>query len=496
MPSVTTKLLAVAAAVAVAVGILMWWITPTPPTLGAAQTGDAALAAQVRELAAERGYRGLSVAVVDQGRVRFAGIGESGNASAPQVTEATAFEVGSIGKPLTGMLLEDLGISGDTTLADIYPQIRFDDPDTGAITLAELASHRSGLPRLPATPLLETLGSWLAAMRYSDPYAGMTRETILNSVAGVSTEPGPQEHSYSNFGFAVLGHALADSRNTGYDELLRSRILDPLGLNDTGFHREAAPPDAAVGGTARGPSAGRWTASGLAPAGSGLWSTSPDLARLLTALMSGQAPGQEATTPRYEAGPQRRIGYGWITERFGDREVVWHNGGTGGFRSFAAYDPQAGRGVVVLGNTDRDVDGIGLRLLGFPAGADTTEAPRTGTLAIAITLMLLAFALLSAASSARQALRPGPRSDRLQLAGSLATAVALLAIAHQHGDWLDLPPVLWTVVAGLVAGCATIALWHWRRLPTTAANQKVWLRWLSAAVSVGLAAAFVTLMAA
>jgi CubicO group peptidase (beta-lactamase class C family) len=476
----------------VIVGMLAWWMVPGPPRLGPGQTGDPALAGQVRQVAAERGYRWLSVATIEGGQVRFAGLGDSGNPSAPLVTPETAFEIGSVGKPLTGMLLADLNIPQDRTLAEIYPGIRFDDPDTAAITLGELASHRSGLPRLPPMSPPQAARSRLEAAGLNDPYTGLTRESILDSLAHAQTGPGPHGHSYSNFGYAVLGYAVAEASGTDFPSLLDARILTPLVMDHTTF---GAPPGAAVGGTANGPEASRWTASGMAPAGSGLWSTSPDLARLLSAAMAGKAPGQAATAPRFDAGAGRRVGYGWVTERFGDREVVWHNGGTGGFRSFVAYEPTTGRGVVVLGNTDRGVDGIGLRLMDLPTHPGTTAAPRTGKVAIVITMTLLGFAAISALSSAWQAVRPGPRSDRLQLLSGIAAAIALLATAYEHGDWLEISRALWNCVAGLVAACAVIAVWRGRQLPTIAGNQRVWLRWLSFAVSFGLAALLVTLMA-
>lgn len=358
---------------------LAWLGGPRAARLGTATTGDAALAASVRAAIGDpRGHRGLAVAVVENGTVRFAGLGDCGATGDTAVGPDTAFEIGSVTKALTGMLLADLVRDGtvraDEPLRALLPDVEFAEPDVADTTLAELASHRSGLPRVRITGVGQALGMNLRVLRGRDPYAGQDTRWLLSTVAGAKAAAGKPEISYSNYGMAVLGHALAERAGTPYPELVQRRILEPLGMNATGFHLDgAAPPEhRAYGTNAGGRTVDPWGASGYAPAGTGAWSTAADLARLVSAVLTQTAPGADAATPRFDETADRRVGYGWFTDRADGQEFTWHNGATSGFRSFVGFDRAAGRGVVVLGNTDRSVDQLGVRLLG--AADDRTQA--------------------------------------------------------------------------------------------------------------------------
>ncbi|MER5604492.1 serine hydrolase domain-containing protein [Micromonospora tulbaghiae] len=339
---------------------------PRPPRLGPQQTGDADLAATVRAAVDDpEGLRGLTVAVVEGDRVRVAGLGDRARGG-PAVEPGTPFEIGSLAKALTGMLLArqvatDV-VDPDDRLAAVLPGVT---GPAGEVTLAELASHRAGLPRLALDSAGAMVRTWWAASTAGNPYAGYDVDRIVAVAA--NTEPGGDRGtvSYSNFGAALLGQALAARAGVGYPELLRRDVLRPLEMNATLAATEAGhlPGGRAEGATAAGRAADPWLGAGYAPAGIGIWSTAEDLARLTAAMLAGTAPGADAATPRFDAGEDRRVGYGWFTSRYGDREIVWHNGGTSGFRAFLGFDRAADRGVVVLGNTTRDVDPIGLRLL-------------------------------------------------------------------------------------------------------------------------------------
>ncbi|MEU5562098.1 serine hydrolase domain-containing protein [Micromonospora musae] len=441
-------------------------IAPGAPTLGGRHTGDAELAAATRAALDDgRGYRGLAVALIEPHRVRTAGLGDR-TPGGPPVEPGTPFEIGSIGKALTGMLLAQRAAAGevrpDDPLAAALPQV------TGAtreVTLAELASHRSGLPRLATSPadLLTTVWTNFTA---GNPYARWDTERLIDAASG--KQPGDRrgEVHYSNFGVSLLGQALAAQAGTGYPELLDRELLRPLGMTHTVVATEPArlPADRATGAKLGGRTADPWSSSGYAPAGIGVWSTAEDLSRLLVGLLAGTAPGADAATARFTENDRDRIGYGWFTSRHGDREVIWHNGGTGGFRSYAAIERATGRGVVVLGNTEHDVDQLGLRLLGVPAdpGDDGPQVPLAGWVGAALAL---GFSLLGGASLLRTARR---MPDRLSLASTAGWALLYLGLGHRLGNWSLVPGWLWTLGVGLSAAGLLVAVRHWRALPTIA----------------------------
>jgi len=473
--------------------VLAALVGPQRPQLSGRVTGDGDLARAVRVAVGPdpAGYRGLSVALVEGDRVRFAGLGESGNPAHPAVRPATPFEIGSIGKVLTGMLLAELARDGVVTpelrLAEVLPATRFADPTVADVTLAELASHRAGMPRLEPGPVRDLLRRSLAALRAGNPYAGLDDGSVLAG-AGVVRSTGERgTPHYSNFGMALLGHVLAARAATAYPQLLRQRILDPIGMSATTFQVDGteAPTGHATGSTAAGRPAAPWTGSGYLPAGIGIWSTAEDLARLLRAVLDTSAPGAQAAEPRFDGGNGGRVGYGWFTSKLGGKELTWHDGGTGGFRSFVGVDRAARRAVVVLGNTTRDVHPIGHRLL----GADDTDDSAGGagpTSLLLTTLLLLAGGLLTWSLALRPVegrwWRPAP--DRLAVVAAGGTSVAVLAVAYLAGAWLDLPSLLWAAGVAFAATGLLLAGLRWAALPT-ARGPWPGLRYFSTVTSLG-----------
>ncbi|MFG1945709.1 serine hydrolase domain-containing protein [Nonomuraea sp. NPDC048826] len=451
-----------ALATALAAGALAMLIAPRPPTLGPESTGDPELARAVREAAGDGAFRGLAVARIDGGRVRLAGLGVTGGPDSAPVTADTPFEIGSITKTMTGMLLADLDVPVDAKVRDVLPDAGFEGRELGDVTLAELASHRAGLPRVPLTPKLLAL-SYLSNLTGLDPYAGTGREELLADAAATSPS-GRGEVSYSNIGMAVLGFALAHSQDMPYEELLRTRIMGPLGMSSTTVLRsdDPLPPGRAHGSKAGGLAMDPWRGDGYLPAGVGVWSTARDLATLVDAVRKGTAPGAAAAEPRFTETSKQRIGYGWYTTVFGDSTVTWHNGGTGGFRSFAGFDRGTGRVVVVLGNTDADIEPMALRLL----GADPTD--REGSLPflmLAITLVLI----FSPGAEAWFGHRPYEVTAGV---AKLMWGVFSLVLAWVVGIWAIIPPVAWALGAGLLLA----SVLRWRGVPFTPRGARSWVR--------------------
>jgi CubicO group peptidase (beta-lactamase class C family) len=342
------------------VGVLVALLVgPHPPALPDGTTGDPALAGRARAVLGT-GHGTVAVALVEDGKVTVAGFGADGS---------TPFEIGSVTKPLTGMLLADLARTGDVRLDQPVGELVPGTPLAGArATLRDLAQHRSGLPRLEGG-----LGSLarqaLANYTGSDPYDGSAADVL--AIAGRAGAPGGAEPAYSNLGASALGDALAAQQRTDYPTLLRDRIVRPLGL--TGTTVVSTPAELPAGRPAGADAdSGRtrepWVAAGWAPAGIGVWSTADDLGRLATALLAGTAPGAASMDPTRDNGDGERIGLFWVTSEERGRQVTWHNGATGGFRSYLGLDREAGRAVVVLSASSLGVEDAALDLLlGEPA---------------------------------------------------------------------------------------------------------------------------------
>ncbi len=315
--------------------------------------GDADLAAATRELIGS-GHPTVAVATVTPDGTSIAGRGANPEGD---------FEIGSISKGVTGLLYCDARDRGevteDTTLGEL---LRLDAAaPVAGLTLGSLAIHRSGLPRLPraAAPLRRTVRLWREG---TNPY-GETLEELLDQVRGL--QPGRPKPRYSNLGYQLLGHAVAHASGTTYAELVRTRLAEPLGLS--GCYVPARPedlrPDAVVGRSRRGRPRDPWTGEALGPAG-GIRATVTDMATLVSRLLDGSAPGISALDPVADfAGSKVRIGAAWVVIEPGGRTITWHNGGTGGFRSYLGLDRAAGAGVIALSATTESVDQVGFQLL-------------------------------------------------------------------------------------------------------------------------------------
>lgn len=298
---------------------------------------------------------GVAAAYVDQNGVVFAQAGRFAAADVRGLTPDTQFEIGSVTKTFTAVLLADAVRASRLVLEDPIgaPFVR------SGVTYLQLATHTSGLPRLPTD---------MAPSDPVNPYADEDLTDLIGSFAKVAAGAKSKPSSYSNFGFAVLGHAVAGAWGRDYVDLLAERVLRPLQLQDTRLSwrdadrsRLAPPHDAAGVGK-------NWDLNAFAPAGS-LVSTTRDLARYVQAnlgLVESPLAAALADThvARTAAGaPTRQIGLAWMIERRGETTRIWHTGGTGGYRSYVGFDPVAKTGVVVLTNHARGVEALAESLL-------------------------------------------------------------------------------------------------------------------------------------
>jgi CubicO group peptidase (beta-lactamase class C family) len=297
------------------------------------------------------------------------------------------FEIGSVTKTLTGMLLAaeiDSGrVTAGTTVGELWPaegraterEIPTVPNPLADVTLEQLATHTSGLPRLNLSPvrLVRTI------LRQDDPYAGLTSADVYRDAANASLgEPG--EFQYSNLGYALLGALLVEgpSRSSSYTEAyldrVHSGVLAPLGLpRFSGTSASDALPSAY---TVNGRRTASWTFDGYIAAG-GVIAPAADVLRYVRSVHDLPSELATAAVPHAEAGDDRHIGYGWLIEELESGEtMIWHNGGTGGFRTFVAALPRRGMTVGVFSNSAVSVDQLGRAIV---LGRDRAETPDTTT---------------------------------------------------------------------------------------------------------------------
>lgn len=306
---------------------------------------------------------GLAIAIVTPTGTRQIFAGHIDGKASPVPNAGTAFEIGSITKTFTTALLVALEHAGSVTLDmrldDLLPaDAKPGQLQSGPITLEQLATHHSGLPRLlPGWPSLA--GSYLSPRQ---PYR-WTTQTALHRWLRHRRIRHQGRYHYSNLGYGILGHALARKIGLDYAAALQQWVLDPLGLAHTGVPMDninhVAQPHTALG--RRTPA---WCFNALPGCGA-IHSNLADMTRWLQANMQEQPPlDTRLHEPRADAGaPQRRIALGWHVDGDGERRVIWHNGGTGGSRSLIAFTPARGTGIVVLGNSAVSVDRLGMNLL-------------------------------------------------------------------------------------------------------------------------------------
>lgn len=242
------------------------------------------------------------------------------------------------------------------------------------ITLEDLATHTSGLPRLPSN---------LHPKDPANPYADYSVEQLYEFLSGyqITRDIGSQ-YEYSNLGGGLLGHVLARRAGMDYEKLVRSRICEPLGMRSTGITlSDEMKIRFAVGHDTTMQRVEHWDLPMLAGAGA-LRSTANDMLTFVGANLGyvksplASAMAAMLAVHRPTGTPGLEIGLGWHILTRDGHEIVWHNGGTGGFRSFIGFERKTGTGVVVLSNAETlaGVDDIGQHLLN--ANAPLYQPPK------------------------------------------------------------------------------------------------------------------------
>jgi CubicO group peptidase (beta-lactamase class C family) len=283
---------------------------------------------------------GLVVGIVDASGPRVIFAGTTGGPNARPVDGNTLFRIGSITKVFTAILLQDMVDRGEMNLDDPVQQylpasVRLPTRNGKAITLFDLATHTSGLPR-------DWSGLGPSPWTIEGRYEALSRYRLPR-------EPGG-EYEYSNMGVALLAHVIALKMGTDYESLIKQRICEPLGMSSTGI---TIVPSRA-GNVATGHAfPGRPVADpgpSLFPGAGEIRTTANDLLKFLAANLELVPSSITPLLQRLHAvqqTPSGRTGRLVWEEQDG---VIQHGGVVSGFRSNLGFDPGRRRGVVILAN--------------------------------------------------------------------------------------------------------------------------------------------------
>lgn len=303
----------------------------------------------------------IAIGIIDADGTRYYNFGSTEDDGKP-VNEHSIFEIGSITKTFTGILLADMAIDGMVSIDDpvgkyLPEAVTVPSRNAVQITLGHLSDHTSSLPRMPDNMMpADPLNPYLD---YSVPqmYTFLSTHILRRDIGS--------EYEYSNLAQGLLGHILALQSGKSYEELLKERITVPLKMQETAITFTAQMKANLAKPHSQGLVVSNWDLPTLAGAGA-IRSSTHDMLKYLEANLGlVKNPLTEAMVmshyPRHDK--SGRVGLGWHIADGSQGDVIWHNGGTGGYRAFAGFVKEKNLGVVVLTNSDIGVDDIGFHLL-------------------------------------------------------------------------------------------------------------------------------------
>ncbi|MDN3690421.1 serine hydrolase [Cyclobacterium jeungdonense] len=305
----------------------------------------------------------MAIALIDSAGITYHNFGKTAK-NGELVDEHTIYEIGSISKVFTGILLAQQVLDGDLNLEDeindFLPNgIKAATMGEAEITFGHLTDHTSGFPRMPDN---------FDPANPNNPFADYTVDQMYAFISDYKPEREVGEsYEYSNFAQGLLGHLLSLNKNNTYEALMVQTIADPLEMEDTRIRLTDRMKENLAPGHNGGEVVENWDIPTLAGAGA-IRSSSSDMATFIAANLGYvESPLAEAMAfshkVRHRKAGDMKVAMGWHIKNGEDGDVIWHNGGTGGYRAFAGFVKETGIGVVLLTNSSISSDDIGFHLL-------------------------------------------------------------------------------------------------------------------------------------
>jgi len=288
----------------------------------------------------------VSAAVVTEAGTEFFRVGEA------EADEHTLFEIGSVTKVFTALATAQLTLADPalpaTTVGGMIEGGVSDDLKQR--TVLELLTHTSGVERLPPS-----FGMLYLIWHRQDPYRSYDEKALRKDLGRTSIASKRGQFLYSNYGYMILGLLLEGLADQSYEQIIKTGILDPLGMSSSFVHYTPENADACIQGFGEtGTKVGIWRHHSSAPAGA-IKSNAHDLAIFMRAFLYlgenslGQAMAKSLQVETPVSG-RRSLAFGWQVSRYKNKVIYWHNGATGGYRAFVGMIPEEKRAVVLLCN--------------------------------------------------------------------------------------------------------------------------------------------------
>ncbi len=316
----------------------------------------------------QQNTQSLAIGILKNGQTKSYFYGETakGNQTAP--TKTSTYEIGSLSKVFTAILLSNLVEEGTITLdqpiALFLPDTLKKYEELSKITFQMLANHTSGLPRLP-----DNLDK-VKGFNENDPYKTYDKKALYSFLASFKNNKKPgEEYEYSNLGYAVLGDIICSIYKKSYDQLVKDIICKPLEMSNTFQVLDPKRKDTFKVYNKDGQEVIPWSFDAFGPAG-GLKSTLEDLLKFANAQFKmPQTPFENAMANTrlftFFLPPDTDLGLAWHMNLIDDLTVYWHNGGTAGSSSYLALSPDKKSGVIILSNSAISADDKGKAILDY-----------------------------------------------------------------------------------------------------------------------------------
>jgi len=316
----------------------------------------------------QQNTQSLAIGIVKNGQSKTYFFGESANGNQTLPTKNSIYEIGSLSKIFTAIILSNLVEEGTITLDQpislFLPDTLKKNEDLSKITFQMLANHTSGLPRLPDN--LEKVKGYST----NDPYKSYDKKALYSYLATFKNKKSPgEEYEYSNLGYAVLGDIICDIYKKSYDQIVKDIICKPLDMNNTFQVLDPKRKDTFKVYNKDGQEVPSWSFDAFSAAG-GLKSSLEDLLKFANAQFKmPQTPLENAMANTrlftFFLPPDTDLGLAWHMNLLDDLTVYWHNGGTAGSSSYLALCPDKKSAVVILSNSAISVDDKGKAILDY-----------------------------------------------------------------------------------------------------------------------------------